>query len=88
MRRTKDNHAVLGYYPSGEFISYAGKKMQNPPKTKYYRHPRDVYTVDELETFLRELLPNFYEEINSIEHFESWVQPRYSPNLIFATRED
>ena len=46
MKRSKDNHAIVGYYPSGEFINYAGKKMQNPPRTRAFRHPSDVYTVE------------------------------------------
>jgi hypothetical protein len=46
LRRTKDNHAIVGYYPSGEFINYAGKRMQNPPHSRQYKHPSDVYKVE------------------------------------------
>lgn len=88
MKRSKDNHAIMGYYPSGEFINYANKKMQNPPKNRLFRHPSDVYTVEEMENFLNEMLPNFFEDINSSEKFENWLLPRYSPNLIIATREE
>ena len=47
LKKTKDNHAVVGYFPSGEFINYAGKKMQNPPISRSFRHPSDVYKVEE-----------------------------------------
>lgn len=88
LRRTKDNHAVIGYYPSGEFIIYAGKKMQNPPKSRQFRHPSDIYTVTEIEGFISEMMPNFYEEIDNYEDLERWLEPRYSPNLIMVTREE
>jgi hypothetical protein len=88
MRKTKDNHMIIGSYPSGDFINYAGKKMQNPPKTKVFRHATDVYTVEEVEQFLNEMMPDFYERLSSLEQFEQWLLPRYSPNLIVATRED
>lgn len=52
LRRTKDNHAIIGYFPSGQFITYAGKKMQNPPNSKQLRHSGDVYTVEEIEKFI------------------------------------
>lgn len=65
LRRTKDNHAIIGYFPSGEFIIYAGKKMQNPPNSKQLRHSGDVYTVEEIEKFISEMIPNFFETIDS-----------------------
>lgn len=46
MRRTKDNRMILGYYPSSDFVNFAGKKMQNPPLNKNFDHPKDVYTVE------------------------------------------
>jgi len=48
MRRTKDNRLIVGYYPSSEFINYGGKKMQNPPNSRQYTHPSDVYSVEEI----------------------------------------
>jgi len=48
MRRTKDNHVIVGYYPSGGFIKYASKKMQNPPHSRKFAHQGDVYRVDEV----------------------------------------
>ena len=45
MRRTKDNHVIVGYFPSGEFINYADKKMQNPPRSRMFRHHSDTYQV-------------------------------------------
>ena len=69
MRRTKDNHAIVGYYPSGGFIKYAGKKMQNPPNSRHYKHPGDVYKVEELERFVGEMIPHFFEDIVSMSQF-------------------
>lgn len=67
MRRTKDNRMVFGYYPSEQFVNYGGKRMQNPPKNRQFNHPSDVYTVQELETFIGQIMPNFFGEISSVE---------------------
>lgn len=60
MNRNKDSRLIIGYYPSTEFTNYAGKRMQNPPLSKRYTHFSDVYKVEEIEGFLRGLIPNFY----------------------------
>jgi hypothetical protein len=79
---------IFGYYPVDEFINYGGKRMQNPPKNRQFNHPQDVYTVAELERFIDEMIPNFYEELESLEEYKEWLKPKYSPKLVFATRED
>jgi len=33
-------------------------------------------------------MPNFYEEIDGLEQYEEWLDPYYTPNLIFASRDD
>ncbi len=33
-------------------------------------------------------MPNFFKEINSKEEYEEWLEPLYSPNIIFASREE
>lgn len=32
------------------------------------------------------MIPNFYEEVESIEEYKEWLKPKYSPKLIFASR--
>lgn len=31
-----DNRMVIGYYPSSQYITYGGKRMQNPPIQRNY----------------------------------------------------
>ena len=88
MRRSKDNRMIFGYFPVNEFIKFGGKKMQNPPKSRHLTHPSDVYTVRELEDFLNEMMPNFYEELTSVEEYNAWTEPRYSPKVIFTSRDE
>lgn len=66
MRKSKDNRMIFGYYPAENFVNYGGKRMQNPPRNRQFNHPLDIFTVQELENFLEEMVPNFYQEIGSL----------------------
>jgi hypothetical protein len=88
MRRNKDNRMIFGYFPEGRFLSYAGKRMQNPPGNRHLNHPSDVFAVHELEAFVEEMLPNFFEELKSAEQYQEWLAVRHTPKLLFASREE
>lgn len=34
------------------------------------------------------MIPNFFEELTSLEQYREWLKPKYSPKLLFASRED
>ena len=40
--------------------------MQNPPMNRKMEHYSDVYTADQFERFFKPMIPNFYQEINSL----------------------
>lgn len=88
MLRTKDNRMIFGYYPAENFVNYGGKRMQNPPRSRQFNHPSDVYTVAELETFIDQIMPNFYQEIESLAQYEQFLEPKYAPKLLLATRDE
>jgi hypothetical protein len=88
MLRTKDNRMIFGYFPTDGFVNYGGKMMQNPPGNRHLNHPSDVFAVEELEAFIDEMVPNFFNELTSLEEYKEWLQPRYAPKLLFASRED
>lgn len=34
------------------------------------------------------MMPNFYEELTSVEEYNAWTEPRYSPKVIFTSRDE
>ena len=83
-----DNRMVIGYYPSSEFVNYGGKRMQNPPIQRNYEHPLDIYRTEELESFLTDIMPCFMQPLRNEQEYQEFLLPRYSPKLIFLTRDD
>jgi hypothetical protein len=65
MKKTLDNHFIVGTIPSSTFINYAGKKIQSPPTSKPFRKTRSTYRVEEIEGFITQMMPILYENINS-----------------------
>lgn len=42
----------------------------------------------ELENFIDQIMPNFYQEIESLAQYEQFLEPKYAPKLLFATRDE
>lgn len=41
-----------------------------------------------MQAFIDEMIPNFFEEITSLEEYHQWLQVRHTPKLLFASREE
>lgn len=64
------------------------KKLQQAPGHKTFRHPSDVYTVDEIVEFIEGLLPVFITPVATTRDLEEFLKPRYSPKLLYFTKEE
>lgn len=63
-------------------------KMLEEGNYKIMDHKSEIFTVEDFQNFLDGVLPNYFEEMVGIQQYYDWLYPRYSPKVIFATRED
>ena len=78
----------MAYYPADTFMNYGGKRLQDSPLSQQYNHESDVFQVAEFEKLLDGIMPNFYEEMTSLEEYQEWLKVRHSPKLVFLPREE
>lgn len=86
LREKRQNRKVVAYYPADTFMNYGGKKLQDSPLSQQYNHESDVFQVAEFEKLLDGIMPNFYEEMTSLEEYQEFLKVRHSPKLVFLTR--
>lgn len=88
LREKRQNRKVVVYYPAETFMNYGGKKLQDSALSQQYNHESDEFQVAEFEKLLEGIMPNFYEEMTSMEEYQEWLKVRHSPKLVFLTREE
>ncbi len=88
MARNNENRAIHGLAPSDQLLTMGDKKLQRAPAYKTFRHPSDVYSVDEIMDFIDGLMPAFVTRVSTKEDLKEFLQPRYSPKLLYFTKEE
>jgi hypothetical protein len=73
-------------FPSTEFIQYGGKRLPSPQLSRVYNNRKDVVLPSEYEHLIEEIMPNFWEEIVSLEDYYEWMKPRRVPKAVFLSR--
>lgn len=77
---------IVGYEPNNGFVRFGDMIMQNPSASRVYDHPSDIYTVDEVATFVNKMMPNFFKPIENSEQFHEFLNSaRYVPKLLYLT---
>lgn len=74
--------------PSDKLLTMGDKKLQRSPATKTFRHPSDVYTVEEITDFVEGLVPYFITHVATQQDLKEFLSPRYSPKLLYFTKEE